>query len=209
MRPLPEFLPIFESRGFIRNVDLELFGQVCSAYDRLLQAGKSPVLISFNVSRSCFEDPKFLVDYLNQLCIYQHVQHVPRHLIEFELLESIAMDETKRLFDVVRQIKQAGFCCSLDDFGSGYSSFRVLMNIEIDTLKLDGAFFRNPLTDKERGVMRTILDLARHLHYVTVAEGVERAEDVDFLRSLGCDIIQGFYFYRPMPLEAFIALTIA
>ena len=105
MRPLPEFLPIFERSGFIRNVDLELFGQVCSAYDRLLQAGKSPVPISFNVSRSCFEDPKFLVDYLNQLCIYQHVS---RHLIEFELLESIAMDETERLFDVVRQIKQAG-----------------------------------------------------------------------------------------------------
>lgn len=204
MRPLPEFLPIFERSGFIRNVDLDLFGQVCAAYDRLLQAGKSPVPISFNVSRSCFEDPKFLEDYLDQLRIYPHVPH---HLIEFELLESIAMDESERLLDVVNQIKQAGFCCSLDDFGSGYSSFRVLMNIEIDTLKLDGAFFRNPLTEKERGVLRTILDLAQHLHYVTVAEGVERAEDVDFLRSLGCDIIQGFYFYRPMPLEDFIALT--
>lgn len=203
LRPLPEFLPLLEETGLIREVDRYLFGQVCRAYDACLKQDLSMVPISFNVSRSYFEDANFLQEYEETF----HGFDIPRSLIEFELMESISLDDTRRLFEVVDQLKKAGFRCSLDDFGSGYSSFHVLLNIDIDTLKIDGGFFRKPLTAKDRIVLRTVMDLAHQLGYSTVAEGVERQEDVDFLKELGCDVIQGFYFYRPMPLQDFLDLV--
>ncbi|WP_277407470.1 EAL domain-containing protein [Lacrimispora xylanisolvens] len=97
-----------------------------------------------------------------------------------------------------------GFICSLDDFGAGYSSLNLLKNLSIDIVKLDIMFFRksNDIR-RERIVISNIINMAKELHIKTIAEGVEFTETVDFLKSAGCDIIQGYVFARPMPLEDF------
>ena len=96
---------------------------------------------------------------------------------------------------------------ALDDFGTGYSSLGILKDLPIDVLKLDGAFFRSRTeTEKDFTVLRGIISIARALNIRTVAEGVEYKEQVDFLRKEGCDCVQGFYFYRPMPIAEFEAL---
>ena len=105
---------------------------------------------------------------------------------------------------VVRELHDNGFLCSLDDFGTGYSSLGLLKDLPIDVMKLDGVFFRVSV-DVNRGhtILKYIIDMVKELNISTVAEGVEREEQVEFLKSAGCDLIQGFAFYRPMPMDQF------
>lgn len=127
----------------------------------------------------------------------------PKDCIEFELLESIVLNQVDRVKEVVSEIKDFGFSCSLDDFGSGYSSFSVLTNSDISTLKIDRSLFRNVTDSREKILLRHVLQTAQELHMKTVAEGVETQEYVEFLKELDCDYVQGYVYYRPMPPEEF------
>ena len=122
---------------------------------------------------------------------------------------SVGFENQEYMIRNVENMRKHGFICSLDDFGTGYSSLGILKDLPIDVLKLDGAFFRSRTeTEKDFTVLRGIISIARALNIRTVAEGVEYKEQVDFLRKEGCDCVQGFYFYRPMPIaecEALIA----
>lgn len=125
-------------------------------------------------------------------------------MLEIELTESAAFEHEEYLMQVVRELHDNGFLCSLDDFGTGYSSLGLLKDLPIDVMKLDGVFFRVSV-DVNRGhtILKYIIDMVKELNISTVAEGVEREEQVEFLKSAGCDLIQGFAFYRPMPVEQF------
>ncbi|WP_306817519.1 EAL domain-containing protein [Murimonas intestini] len=103
----------------------------------------------------------------------------------------------------VGQLKDFGFSCSLDDFGNGYSSFSVLTNTDLTVMKIDRSLFRDVSNPRERILLSHILQTANELNLETVAEGVEDRQYIDFLRKLGCDYVQGFVFYRPMPAEEF------
>ena len=109
----------------------------------------------------------------------------------------------ERVRHVVNQLKDYGFTSALDDFGSGYSSYSVLTSAEIHTLKIDRSLFRHEEDERERIIIRHIIQTARELGMRTVAEGVETHGYVDYLRSLGCDYIQGYVFYKPMPVDEF------
>lgn len=129
----------------------------------------------------------------------------PKHeLIEFEVTESAFFDEKDILTETVKQLKAYGFRVSLDDFGSGYSSLNSLKDMQLDVVKLDTGFFRGE-SDSGRGriIICEVLQLARSLNMCVVAEGIEKKEQVDFLTESGCDMIQGFYFARPMPVLEF------
>ena len=129
---------------------------------------------------------------------------IPKEYIEFELLESISMDNSDKLIKVVDTIHKAGFRCALDDFGSGYSSLNILKNLPIQVLKLDILFFRQSVDiGRERIIIRNILTMAHELQMKTIAEGVETAEQVEFLKAAGCDIVQGYVYFKPMPLASF------
>ncbi len=105
---------------------------------------------------------------------------------------------------MVRELHDYGFLCSLDDFGTGYSSLGLLKDLPIDVLKLDGVFFRVSVdVNREHTILKYIIDMVKELNISTVAEGVERQEQIEFLKSVGCDLIQGFAFYRPMPMDQF------
>ena len=153
-------------------------------------------LISLNVSRHHLADDNFC-EKLNALV--DNVG-VPHDLIELEITESLLTENLDKLVETVTWFKDKGFRISIDDFGSGYSSLNLITMLPFDTLKIDGGFFlRNDLTEKNKKVITSVVTLAKSLNLETVSEGVETQIQVDFLRDLGCDMIQGFFYYRPMP----------
>lgn len=160
------------------------------------------VPVSVNVSRQHFRDPEFLSEYKRILETWK----VPPEWIELEITESIMFSgsEFQYVRDFIQTLHKIGFTCSLDDFGSGYSSLSLLKDLPIDCLKLDRQFIISRFEEQStRTVIEMIMDLARKLGIMTVAEGVELEEQVSFLREAGCDLIQGFYFSRPLPVEEF------
>lgn len=199
MIPVNEFLPEMEKNGMIGDLDLYIFERVCRAINRWIERYGKKIKISVNLSSNMFNYRCFLDEYKK---VYEKVS-CPKDCIEFELLESIVLNQIDLVQVVVEQLRDYGFTCSLDDFGSGYSSFSVLTNTELKTLKIDRSLFRNYSDLRERVLIRHIVETAKELNLKTVAEGVETKEYVEFLKKLGCDYIQGFVFYRPMPVEEF------
>lgn len=200
-----EFIPQFEKNGFIVQLDLWVFEQVCSLLRRWIDHGLEPVKISVNCSRVHLKNPDFLNEY--KRIAQQYL--VPEQFIEIELTESVVMEDSERLTRVIHDIHSMGFRCSMDDFGSGYSSLNLIRSIPVDTLKLDKIFFRETDKDSSRteSVVGSIVSMAKALSMVTVAEGVEYLEQVEMLRKIGCDYIQGYVFAKPMPIADFERLV--
>ena len=201
--PPSKFVPIFEENGFISDMDFAIYRHAVADIKRWLCSGIEVPLISLNVSRHHLKDEHFseklttLVDSIG----------VPHDKIEFEITESLLTENMETLVGTMTQLKNAGFRISIDDFGSGYSSLNLITLLPFDTLKIDGGFFlKNDLTDRNKKVISSVITLAKSLNLETVSEGVETQVQVDFLKSLGCDMIQGFFYYRPMPSEDFTKL---
>ena len=204
MIPVSEFLPALVENGLIENVDLHLFGIVCSTVERWRQQYGKEISISVNLNECAFNYEFFFNDYKE---VYER-NPCRKDCIEFELLESIILNQVDQVNRVVNDITQFGFTCSVDDFGSGYSSYSVLTNPRITTLKIDRSLFRNDNDHREKTLIRSIIQTAKELNMTTVAEGVETKEYVDFLKELGCDYVQGFYYYKPMSVEDFEELFV-
>lgn len=195
-----KFVPIFEENGFITEMDFAIYRSAVADMRRWLSEGLDVPLVSLNVSRHHLADENFcaklnaLVDNLG----------VPHELIELEITESLLTEHLDKLVETVTWFKERGFRISVDDFGSGYSSLNLITMLPFDTLKIDGGFFlRNDLTEKNKKVITSVVTLAKSLNLETVSEGVETQVQVDFLKDLGCDMIQGFFYYKPMPSEDF------
>lgn len=195
-----KFVPIFEENGFVTEMDFAIYRQSVADIARWLRKGFEVPLISLNVSRRHLADDKFcskfnaLVDGIG----------VPHDYIELEITESLLTENLDKLIYVTTWFKERGYRISIDDFGSGYSSLNLITMLPFDTLKIDGGFFlRNDLTDKNKKVITSVVSLAKSLNLETVSEGVETQVQVDFLKGLGCDMIQGFFYYKPMPSEDF------
>lgn len=194
------FIPIFEETGFITRLDDYMISHVAKLQAEWTIQGKKMVPVSINVSRAHFAQ-EGLAEHICQLVD----AYGPKHeLIELEVTESAFFDDKDILVETVRQLRAYGFHVSMDDFGAGYSSLNSLKDIPIDVLKLDGEFFRGD-DDDGRGqiVVKEAIQLARNLNMRVVAEGIEKKEQVDFLAGQGCDMIQGFYFAKPMPVAEF------
>ena len=200
MIPLSLFLPVLNENSYIRYVDQMVFELVCKMIQERIQKGMKMVPISFNLSKASFEDEPFMQEYME---VFQQFD-IPKEYIEFELLESISMDNSDKLIKVVDTIHKAGFRCALDDFGSGYSSMSVLARVPIDIIKLDRSLFQNPYRDIDKFlIVDGLLDILHHFPVQIVAEGVEDETVAEHMRQHGCDMIQGFYYYRPMPMDEF------
>lgn len=194
------FIPVLEKNHFIGKVDRFVFEKVCIWLHERMEKGLAVVPVSVNVSKIQFYNPDFISVYASIKKQYG----IPDGLLEIELTESAAFEHEEYLMQVVRELHDNGFLCSLDDFGTGYSSLGLLKNLPIDVLKLDGVFFRVSVdVNREHTILKYIIDMVKELNISTVAEGVERQEQIEFLRSVGCDLIQGFAFYRPMPMDQF------
>lgn len=196
-----DFIPFFEKNGFITQIDLFVFEEACRLLHRWLKEGVSPVPISVNLSQVHLKNPNFLQDFKR---IYQKYE-IPASLLEIEITESIVFGNLELLMHVIDQIHEIGFRCSLDDFGSGYSSLNILKDIRVDTIKIDKAFLDSKKENRERTefIIKSIIELARSLGMLTVTEGVETQEQTDFLKNAHCDLAQGFVFSKPVPVSEF------
>lgn len=195
------FIPIFERTGFITKLDDYMISHVAKMQAEWMIQGKKMIPVSVNVSRAHFAQ-EGLADHICQLVDAYGPSH---ELIELEVTESAFFDDKDILVETVKQLKAYGFRVSMDDFGAGYSSLNSLKDIPLDVLKLDGEFFNGDEDGVRRGeiVVREAIQLAKDLNMSVVAEGIERKEQVDFLASQDCDMIQGFYYAKPMPVEEF------
>ena len=201
--PPYRFIPFFEKDGSIGKIDDIVLKKVCAAMARWKKEGKPLYPISVNLSRSRLYDED-LIDNLVGIVDSFGVDH---SLIDFELTESATYDNMEHMLSVLRELRNKGFKISMDDFGTGYSSLSLLTQMPIDTLKIDKSFVDNVATVSERQediiVLRHIITLAKELGFVCLAEGAESKPQVDRLRELGCEIIQGYYYSKPVPISEY------
>lgn len=203
--PPSEFIPLFERNGFITQVDIFVWSTVCKNLRNWIDSGHSPVPISVNLSRIDIYNTN-LTNIIHQI-LEQY--DLPPKLLHFEITETSYTDNPKQLISTVTKLKQAGFAIEMDDFGTGYSSLNMLNEVPVDTLKLDMRFMQQCTSSGNNGnILFFIMNLAKWMDISVVAEGIENREQMLFLRSLGCNYGQGYYFAKPMPLTDFKNLLI-
>lgn len=198
-----DFIPFAEETGLIHPIGEWVLGVVCSQIRKWRDEGLDAVRVSVNLSGRQFLDKN--IGGIVEDAI--HGNGIPPRLIELEITESILMGNINYAILILHTLKEIGVTVSLDDFGTGYSSLNYLKNLPIDTLKIDKSFIDEVHTSSsDAAIALTIIALSRNLGMEVVAEGVENQEQYAFLRNNGCDLIQGYYFSKPLPAAEFEAL---
>lgn len=195
-----QFVPLFEGNGLISRVDHYVWEEAARQVREWKDRYGFVLPVSVNLSRADVFDPA-LVDRLIRLIEENHLDYKD---IKLEVTESAYTDKASTVLETIHRLRELGFVIEMDDFGSGYSSLNMLSDMPIDVLKMDMKFVRNIETsDTDMRLVKLILDIARYLGVKVVAEGVETEGQLRLLKDVGCDLIQGFYFSRPVPPEEF------
>ena len=193
-----EFIPVLENNRLIHILDAGVYEIVCRDIREALDEGKPVVPVSINFSRLDFE----LMDAVQVLDDLMKKYNVPKEYIHVEITESALIDDLSSLNDSINRLKKEKYALWLDDFGSGYSSLNVLKDYEFDVLKIDmkflSGFHEKP---KSKIVIQSVINMAKALGIKTLAEGVETDEEVEFLKNVGCERLQGYHFGKPIPKE--------
>ena len=194
------FISLFEANGLIQLVDHFIWEEAAAQIKEWKKKYGTSVPVSVNISRVDFYNPN-LEEWILKLVDENGLQPDELHL---EITESCYADNAQQLLSVVSRLRRTGFKIELDDFGSGYSSLNVLSSLPIDVLKIDMKFI-NTMHDNEKNllIVKMIMDIARILGVPTIAEGVETQQQHDDLKKMGCDMIQGYYYSKPVPAEEF------
>lgn len=191
------FIPVFEQNGFIGRVDHYMWEHVCRLLRKWIDEGRDPGPISVNVSRVNLYNPN-LVEILTGL-VAQY--RIPPEMLHLEMTESAYMANPQVMERVVKELQAFGFIILMDDFGSGYSSLNTLKDIHVNVLKIDMKFLSgNSDAERSRSILASAVLMAGWLHTPVIMEGVETAEQAAFLKSIGCNYVQGYYFAKPMPV---------
>lgn len=194
------FVPLAEKTGLIVDIDRNVYEQTFSYMSRWQKEGKCVPLVSVNVSRLHLIDD-LLPERMKELA---DKYELDPSQIELEITESVFFEDTERLINMIKRLKDMGFVISMDDFGSGYSTLNFMKTLPVDVIKIDGGFFmKNEMDKKSRAIISAIIQLSKNLDFNIVSEGVETKEQVDFVREQGARCVQGYYFYKPMPAEEF------
>jgi|GEM_PF-228711 len=201
--PPGEFIPVYEKCGLISTLDKYVFRLVCQEQRNILDQGMIPVPVSVNLSRNTLFQQNIIETYSKIIEEY----NLDKKYVPLELTESAATDSTK-IVDLVKSLKDAGFVLHMDDFGSGYSSLSSLSSLPFDVVKLDKSLIDSIGNQSGEEMIKHIVELSHFLNMQVVAEGVETAIQLNFLKKLGCDTIQGFLLGRPMPRDLFYQLLL-
>ncbi len=195
-----DFIPLFESNGLIQKLDRYVWREAAEQVGKWKKKYGMSIPVSVNVSRMDIYYPKLRDDFKALL----KENGLDNNELMLEITESAYADNADQLVNVIEQLRNDGFMIEMDDFGSGYSSLNMLTTIPIDALKMDMKFIRNMQKDeKSMKLVELILDIAKFLQVPVIAEGVETEEQLLLLKERGCDIIQGYYFSKPVPPEEF------
>ena len=196
-----QFIPAIERSRQIIEVDYYMYKEVFAFIRKRLDAGLKVVPISLNVSRQHMKHLE-IIDYIKGLL---EEYKIPTEYLEFELTETVCMEDTKNAMQFIDSFHEMGIKVSMDDFGSGYSSLNLLSEMPLDIIKLDRCFLHsNELQKKEKIVLSNIIRMTQELEMTSLCEGVETEQQSDFLKEIGCNIQQGYYFARPLPEEDFV-----
>lgn len=194
------FIGLFETNGFIVKLDQFVYEEVLKYLKQATQRGEKIVPISINVSRVTAMSPDFLEFYVGLKKKYQ----IGDDFLTLELTESFAIENYEKIRDIVAVLHENGIRCSIDDFGSGYSSFNILKQLPFDELKIDRIFLEQGIDrTRDNQIYSTILTLAKALNISVVQEGVENELMFQRVVSMGCDVIQGYYYAKALPLEEY------
>lgn len=195
-----QFIPIIEENGFVKKVDYYIWAEACCFIKKCEAAGVVPCPVSVNVSRIHLKDNE-CIEVLSDMI---ESNNIPKPLLELEITETA---DDLQISRKALQLKEEGFTLLMDDFGSGYSSLNVLLETPFDVIKLDRKFMENMMvSNKGRLILEQVVLMADKLELGILAEGVETAEQVELLRNIGCDQVQGFYYAKPMPEDEFFEL---
>lgn len=202
--PPGEFIPVLEKNGFIINVDEYIWEKVFAYLGKLKEEGRELVPISINVSRLHAYDTQ-LAENLIRL---REKYDIPAEYVPLELTESAFLEDEKGMYQRMENLRSQGFLVSMDDFGTGYSTMNMLKNQTLDEIKIDREFIRDLEKDKSQIIIRNTIAMLQQLGAHIVIEGVETEEQKEFLLGCNCTDVQGFLFYRPMPVEEFDRLLL-
>lgn len=195
-----EFIPIFEKNGFINQMDFYVYESVFKKMQEWVRNGRKMVPVSVNISRIHMNEKDFVTRMKNLVNRY----NIQPEMVELELTEGIFLNDKAPLIEALGKLKEIGFQLSIDDFGTGYSSLNLLRHLKMDVLKLDKEFFdQDQISKKESIVLANVIRMSKELGMVILSEGVETKEQADYLASIGCDLAQGYYFAKPMPMKDF------
>jgi EAL domain-containing protein (putative c-di-GMP-specific phosphodiesterase class I) len=197
-----QFIPVFETNGFIVEIDFFMLTSVLVMLQNRLEQGESMAPISVNQSRITITHPNYLERLKRTLSAFS----VPRKYIEIEVTESSFEKDNELFVSLVDSIKELGFPLDMDDFGAGYSSLNTLRRLPIDIIKIDREFLGEADTSyRSRMIIKSIIRMSHDLGIHVICEGVETEFQFDFLKESGCDSVQGYLFSKPIPMDDFIS----
>ena len=194
-----DFIEIFESNGFITKMDFCVLDKTLEYLREAMDMGEEVVPISVNFSRRHNDHDNFVPSIGKRLARYK----IPNELIEVEITESVFMSNLEKLNRNIDLLHSMGMRVLIDDFGSGYSSLNVLSSVTADVIKMDKAFLDYIDSQKSKDFIRHFVKLLRQMDLEVIAEGVETKEQLDMLKKAGCDVVQGYYYAKPMPVSKF------
>ena len=195
---LPEnFIGIFERSGLISSMDQYVWDMACKLLQRWKHAGNEQYYISVNVSPKDF----YFMDVYQTLTTLVECYEINPDNLHLEITETSVMKDAKKHLALIDKLREYGFQVVMDDFGSGYSSLNMLQDMNIDALKIDMEFLRkNDDSERSRMILEMILSLAKELEIQVIAEGTEQKDQLRYMQKLGCELFQGYYFAKPMPV---------
>ncbi len=194
-----KFIPLFERNGFIVKLDFYVYEQVFKFIDSQIKKGNPVVPVSINMSRNHNDSAKFMQDFMSIFNRYS----IPSNLIQIEIVERSVMDKDC-LCDITDRLHKEGFSVAMDDFGSGESSLNMLTKVPVDVLKFDREFLLSSMDDngaldeKSAKFIQSLIELSKHLDKETIFEGVETLKQRNFLKSIKCDQVQGYFYSKPL-----------
>jgi len=198
------FISVFENNGFIVRFDRQVYENVCKYINETVAAGRPLFPISVNVSRVTAMQADFVDTYAK----IKQKYGIADNFIMLEFTESFANENYEAMLDIVNRLHAAGFKCSVDDFGSGYSSYNCIKSLPMDEIKLDKFFLEKGLsTDRDDAIISSVISVAKQVGMKVTQEGIETKEELFRLKRLGCQVIQGYYYSKPLSVADYIAFT--
>lgn len=199
-----KFLGMMEKNGSVVELDYMICRQVCAFLSERIKGGLSVTRVSVNLSRLHIQHPE-TADQLDSIALEYEI---PPDLLEFELTETILLEEFSGAKKLIDQLRARGYRVSIDDFGSGYAGINIWQELSFDCLKLDRKFLSEDyiLKNRNEAIVPNIIDIAKRLHIEVLCEGVETEDQCRYLLRMGCTMVQGFFFERAIPADEFFRI---
>ncbi len=193
------FIKVLEDTALVYKLDMFIWELACRKIAEWIDKGITDKYVSVNISTRDF----YYVNISKTLCDLTDKYHIPRSLLRLEITETVFMTDSVRQIAMINELKSQGFTIEMDDFGSGYSSLNMLKDIDIDVVKLDMGFLSYSQGEKANKILKMVVNLTKEMNIGVISEGVETKEQFEYLRDIGCNLFQGFFFAKPISIAEF------